>query len=75
MLLHYNNSILQKKVFKLVKPKQINIIQLSEIEEEEKERYVQIKIHSTQINDQNQYVIQIIDFSLNIINQKIETLN
>jgi len=34
---------------------------------------VQIKIHSTQINDQNQYVIQIIDFSLNIINRKIQT--
>jgi hypothetical protein len=40
MLLQLSALILQKKVFKLVKPKQTDIIQKSENEPEEPERYV-----------------------------------
>jgi hypothetical protein len=51
MLLQYSNTILQKKVFKLVKPPKKNKNnQQNEIEEEkekEQDRFVQIKIHST----------------------------
>lgn len=63
-------------MFKLIKPT-IRVIQQDGQSRHatDQERYVQIKIHSTKINDQNQYVIQIIDFSLNIINRKIQTQN
>ena len=39
------------------------------------ERYVQIKLHQTEINGRIEFVIQIIDFSLNIINKKIQLEN
>jgi hypothetical protein len=54
MLMKQSNIILQKKVFKLVRPKQFNIIKQTDNQlEEDPERFVQIKIHSTIIDDQN----------------------
>ena len=82
-LLSMDFGSIGKKVFKLkniqINQEQIHEVQVKNEDDQQKsqnaERYVQIKMNETLIENNIEFVIQIIDFSLNIVNQKVRMAN